>query len=96
MSEARHGEERVSPRKEDIVKAITVYGPGCMKCQKTEEIVRQVVEETGIEASVAHVTDMQVIVAAGVMSTPAVAVDGVVKLSGRIPKAEEVRAWIGA
>jgi small redox-active disulfide protein 2 len=54
--------------------------------------VRQVVKETGIEATVEHVTDRQAIVAAGVLSTPAVAVDGVVKLSGRIPKAEEVRA----
>ncbi len=74
---------------------ITVYGPGCMRCQKTEEIVRQVVQETGIEAAVVKVTDLQKMVAAGVFSTPAVAVDGVVKLSGRIPKAEEVRAWIG-
>jgi small redox-active disulfide protein 2 len=96
MSAARRDEERASPRKEDSGKAITVYGPGCMRCRKTEEIVRQVVEETGIEATVAHVTDMQAIVAAGVMTTPAVAVDGVVKLSGRIPKAEEVRQWITA
>ncbi len=78
------------------MKNIKVYGPGCMKCQKTEEIVHQVVKEAGIEATVEHVTDMQAIVAAGVMITPAVAVDGVLKLSGRIPTAEEVRAWISA
>jgi len=77
------------------VKKITVYGPGCMKCQKTEAAVRQVLAETGVEAVVEHVTDMQAIVAAGVMSTPAVAVDGVVKLKGRVPTADEVRQAIG-
>lgn len=78
------------------MKNITVYGPGCMKCQKTEEIVRQAVEAAGIQATVTKVTDVQKMVAAGIMSTPAVAVDGVVKLSGRIPKADEVREWITA
>ena len=73
---------------------ITVYGPGCMKCQKTEANVRQVLAETGIEANVEHVTDMQAIVAAGVMATPAVAVDGVVKLRGRVPTTEELRQLI--
>lgn len=76
------------------MKRITVYGPGCMKCQKTEANVRQVLADTGIEANVEHVTDMQAIVAAGVMSTPAVAVDGVVKLKGRVPTTEELRQLI--
>jgi small redox-active disulfide protein 2 len=67
-----------------------------MKCQKTEEIVRHAVEAAGIQATVVRVTDMQAIVAAGVMSTPTVAVDGVVKLAGRIPKMDEVRQWITA
>ncbi len=53
--------------------------------------MRQVLAESGIEALVEHVTDMQAIVAAGVMSTPAVAVDGVMKLKGRVPTAEEVQ-----
>lgn len=78
------------------MKKIAVYGPGCMKCRETEEIVRRAVEETGIQATIEHVTDMQAIVAAGVMSTPAVAVDGVVKLAGRIPRAGEVREWLMA
>ncbi len=82
--------------KENSVKTITVYGPGCMKCQKTEEIVKQAVEVAGIQAQVVKVSDVQQMVAAGIMSTPAVAVDGVVKLAGRIPKADEVREWIRA
>ncbi len=76
------------------MKTITVFGPGCMKCQKAEEIVKQVIEVTGIQAQVVKVSDVQKIVAAGIMSTPAVAVDGVIKLSGRIPTAEEVRGWL--
>jgi len=76
------------------MKTITVYGPGCMKCQKAEEVVKQTVEVMGIQASVVKVTDVQKMVAAGIMSTPAVAVDGVIKLSGRIPTAEEVRGWL--
>ena len=76
------------------MKKIAVYGPGCMKCKKAEENVRQVLAETGVAATVEHVTDVQAIVAAGVMSTPAVAIDGVIKVSGRIPKRDEVKAWL--
>lgn len=76
------------------MKKITVYGPGCMKCKKTEENVRHVLVETGIQAAVEHVTDTQAIVAAGVMSTPAVAVDGILKLKGRVPTVEELRQAI--
>jgi small redox-active disulfide protein 2 len=76
------------------MKTITVYGPGCMKCQKAEEIVKQTVEAAGIQAQVVKVSDVQKMVAVGIMSTPAVAVDGVVKLSGRIPTAAEVQGWL--
>ena len=74
---------------------ITVYGPGCMKCKKTEELVRNVLAETGVPAQLEKVTDIQAIAAAGILSTPAVAVDGQVKLKGRIPTADEIKAWIG-
>ncbi len=67
------------------MKELTVYGPGCMKCQKTEEVVKRAVEATGVQATVVKVSDMRKMVAAGIMATPAVAVDGVIKVSGRIP-----------
>jgi small redox-active disulfide protein 2 len=67
-----------------------------MKCQKAEEVVKQAVEVMGIQATVVKVSDIQKMVAAGIMSTPAVAVDGVVKLAGRIPKLDEVREWIAS
>jgi small redox-active disulfide protein 2 len=73
------------------MRKVTVYGPGCTKCKQTEELVRQVIAQTGIQATVEKVSDVQAIAAAGVLSTPAVAVDGVVKLKGRVPSAEELR-----
>ena len=78
------------------MKTITVYGPGCVKCRKAEEIVKQTVEAAGIQATVVKVSDVQQMVAAGIMSTPAVAVDGVIKLSGRIPTADKVRGWLAS
>ncbi|HEX2948467.1 MAG TPA: thioredoxin family protein [Armatimonadota bacterium] len=76
------------------MKTITVYGPGCAKCKQTEELVRKVVAETGIDATVVKVSDIKAMVTAGIMSTPAVAVDGVIKIAGRVPKADDIKLWI--
>lgn len=76
------------------MKTITVYGPDCAKCRQTETLVRRVVAEADAEAQVVKVSDIREIVIAGVLATLAVAVDGAVKISGRVPKAEEIRQWI--
>jgi small redox-active disulfide protein 2 len=73
---------------------ITVYGPGCAKCKQTEELVKRVVAETGVTAEVIKVSDIREMIAAGIMSTPAVAVDGSMKVSGRVPNADEIKKWI--
>ena len=73
---------------------ITVYGPGCARCHDTERVVRNVLARLQHDADLRKVTDYQAIAAAGVMATPAVAIDGVIKLSGRIPRPEEVAAWL--
>ncbi len=73
---------------------IVVYGPGCARCHETERVVRRVVEQLRVEADVQKVTDYQAMAAAGVLATPAVSVDGTMKVSGRIPKAEEVETWL--
>ncbi len=73
---------------------IKVYGPGCAKCKETEKRVRHVVEQSGVEATVTHATDFAEMAKAGVLMTPAVAVNGVVKLSGRIPSEDEIRSWL--
>ncbi len=73
---------------------IKVLGPGCAKCKKTEKLVREVVEELGSDADVEKVTDMMQIASYGVFGTPSVIVDGQVKCSGKVPKKEEIKAWI--
>ena len=73
------------------MKKITVYGPGCPKCKQAEELVRRVAEEIKADAQVEKISDLKLMIAAGIMSTPAVAIDGKVKISGRVPKAEEIK-----
>ena len=73
---------------------IKVLGPGCAKCEKTEQLVREVVAEKGITASVEKVTDLLKIAGYGVMGTPAVVVNGEVKSVGKIPGKEDIQAWI--
>jgi len=74
---------------------IKVLGPGCAKCQKTEEVVKEAVAESGVSAEVEKVTDILKIAGYGVMMTPAVVVDGEVKSVGKIPNKEDIKAWIG-
>jgi len=74
---------------------IKVLGPGCPKCQKTEEVVKEAVAETGADAQIEKVTDTMKIAGYGVFGTPAVVVDGDVKCVGKIPTKEEVKDWIG-
>lgn len=80
----------------DGVHVIEVLGPGCPKCQYVERIVREVVEATGVEAEIRHVTDYAEIARRGVMSTPGLVVDGVVVIAGRVPTREQVAGWLGA
>ena len=74
---------------------IKVLGPGCAKCQKTEEVVKEAVAESGVSADVEKVTDVMKIAGYGVFGTPAVVVDGEVKSVGKIPSKEDVKSWIG-
>ncbi|WP_291329549.1 thioredoxin family protein [Desulfovibrio sp. UCD-KL4C] len=73
---------------------VQVLGPGCAKCKKVEKIVREVIDEAGIEAEVVKVSDFQEIASFGVFSTPAVAIDGDVKVVGRVPSKDEILEWI--
>lgn len=73
---------------------ITVYGPGCAKCKETEKRVRHVVEQSGIDANVIKATDFRDLAKAGILMTPAISIDGVVKSTGRIPSEEEIRDWL--
>jgi small redox-active disulfide protein 2 len=74
---------------------IKILGPGCAKCHQVEKIVKEAVAETGVDASIEHVTDFRKIAEFGVFGTPSVVVDGQVKSVGKIPKKEDVKVWIG-
>ena len=74
---------------------IEVLGPGCQKCQYAERVVREVVDAAGINVEVRHVTDYAEIASRGVLSTPAVVLDGTVVLAGRVPTRQQVETWLG-
>ena len=73
------------------MRLIQVLGPGCAKCTQLKENVQQAVDELGIEASVEKVDDINVITGFGVMMTPALVVDGEVKVVGKLCSSEEVK-----
>ena len=73
---------------------IKVLGPGCAKCQQTEEHVKKAVTEAGVDARIEKVTDVMEIAKCGVFMTPAVIVDGEVKSVGKIPGKEEIKSWL--
>lgn len=78
------------------MKSIKVLGTGCASCKQLESLVRQAVAESGQAARVETVEEIQDIVAYNVLSTPALVVDEVVKLAGRLPSLDEVREAIAS
>ena len=73
---------------------IQVFGTGCPKCQQLEENAKAAVQQLGIEAEVEKVKDLNRIAEAGVMMTPALAVDGQVKVSQKVASVEEIEGWL--
>ncbi|MCX7625337.1 MAG: thioredoxin family protein [Candidatus Sumerlaeaceae bacterium] len=70
---------------------IQILGTGCPKCKKLAETAEQAARELGIEFDIEKVTDINQIISFGVMTTPALALNGEVKLAGRVPSLEEVK-----
>jgi len=73
---------------------IQVLGPGCPKCDLVERRAREALAAAGREGRVEKITDISKMVACGIRSTPAVVVNGRIRSSGRIPRVEEIEAWI--
>lgn len=73
---------------------IEILGMGCVNCNKLYQNVLEAVRQSGKEAEVAKVEDIKKIMSYGVMSTPALVIDGVVKVAGKVPKVEEIKGWI--
>ena len=74
--------------------SIKVLGSGCAKCSALEQAVRQALAELGMETAIDHVTDFFQIAAYGVMTTPALVVDGKVVSCGKVLKKDETKALL--
>ena len=75
-------------------KRLQVLGAGCPKCKKLAENAEAAAKALGIEYTIEKVTDINEIMKFGVMMTPALAVDGVVKVVGKVPDAEAIKAML--
>ncbi len=73
---------------------IQILGTGCPKCRKTYENTEQAVKDLGVCADIEKVEDLRAIMDFGVMVTPALAIDGEVKVAGKIPSVDDVKKLI--
>ena len=75
---------------------IKVLGTGCANCKKTVALIDQVARDRGVAIQLEKVEDMRVIMGYGVMSTPAVVIDGKVVHAGSLPGRDKVEQWLAA
>ena len=73
---------------------IQICGLGCSNCAKIEQIIAETISKSGVDAEVEKITDLQEMVNLGVISTPAVIIDGQIKCMGKVPPKKEVVNWI--
>jgi small redox-active disulfide protein 2 len=78
------------------MKDIKVLGPGCKRCQTTEDMVKAEAVRLGIDVKIEKVTDYAAIAGYGVVSTPGIVIDGKVVHAGGLPKAEDLTGWLAA
>ena len=76
------------------MKEVKVYGSGCRNCKVTAELIEQISHEISCSIHLEKVTDLEQIMKAGVVSTPAVGVDGKLVHSGSVPTAEQVKSLL--
>ena len=85
--------EKVEEEKSGLLE-VTILGPGCYSCNKLEQDVMAVLSETGIQAGLNHVSDPNLIAQYGILSTPALIINGKVKSSGRVPSKPMIKKWL--
>jgi small redox-active disulfide protein 2 len=76
------------------MKEVKVLGPGCPKCQQLMSQTQLAIKELGLDCRVEKVTDIQQITSFGVIMTPALVVDGQVKVSGKVPKLDDLKRML--
>jgi len=73
---------------------IKVLGPGCPKCEMVEKRVKNALADLDIAADVEKITDIRKMMSYGILATPGLVINGKIKCAGRIPRIEDIKAWI--
>ena len=73
---------------------LSIYGKGCKKCDQLTANAQEAAEALGMTVEIEKVTDMNAIIDAGVMNTPALAIDGELVTEGKVANAEELKALL--
>ena len=74
---------------------LLILGPGCAKCNTLAQFTEQAAEELGLEYQLEKVSDLKQIMSLGVMMTPALVVNGNVKVAGKVPSVAEIKSILG-
>ena len=74
---------------------VKVLGPGCAKCKSTYAVVEKVIKENNLEATLTKVDDIVEMMSYNILSTPAVVVNGEVRIKGHVPSVNEVKEALG-
>lgn len=74
---------------------IKVLGSGCARCKSVYQVIEKMVKENNVDAVVEKVDDIMEIMKYNIMSTPAIVIDGVVKMKGQVPTESEVKKLLG-
>ena len=74
---------------------VKVLGPGCAKCKTTYNVVEKVIKENNLDVKLLKVDDIMEMMSYNILSTPAIVVDGEVKIKGRVPSESEIKELLG-
>jgi small redox-active disulfide protein 2 len=70
---------------------IKILGPGCARCKSTLEVVKKAVDQSGIQAEITKIEDLEGMMKYNILSTPAVVINEQIKISGRVPSVDEIK-----
>lgn len=74
---------------------VKVLGPGCAKCKTTFQVIEKVIKENNLDVKLTKVDDLMEMMSYNIMTTPAVVVDGEVKMKGQVPSESDVKRLLG-
>lgn len=78
-----------------VVKDIKVLGPGCPKCKTTYQAIEKVIKDNNLDARLSKIEDITEIMSYNIIGTPAVVVDGIVRIRGHVPSESEIKQILG-